>query len=114
MKNIIFLLSISILFQSCCSYQTIDYNKKIFEKNQKIKVIKLDDTNIKGKLSSKTEKEIFIVSNKNMELIAIANSEIKTVKIRKFSLLKTIGIIAGSTLILLVASIIAITKAFSN
>lgn len=114
MKNTIFLLSISILFQSCYSYHAIDYNKKVIETNQKIKVIKLDATNIKGQLSSKNKKVIFIVPNKNRELLAIPSSEIKTIKIRKFSLLKTIGIIASSALTVLTVLAIAVSIAFST
>jgi len=93
MKNIIFLLSFSILFQSCYSYKKIDYKQSEIKKSKKIKVIKLDKTNIEGQLVSKNENEILMFSYNNGQILTIPNAEIESVKIRGFSLLKTFGLI---------------------
>ena len=41
MKNLTLLLSISILFQSCFSYKTVDYNNIIIVKKQKVELEKI-------------------------------------------------------------------------
>jgi len=53
MKKFIFLVSISILFQSCFSYKTIDYNNIAIDKKQKIVVKGVGGKFIKGQLVSK-------------------------------------------------------------
>ena len=42
MKELIFLLSFSILFQSCFSYKSIDINTIAIEKKQKFELEKVD------------------------------------------------------------------------
>ena len=55
MKKFIFLVSISILFQSCFSYKTIDYNNIAIDKKQKLVVKGTGGKFIKGKLVSKND-----------------------------------------------------------
>ena len=102
MKQLIFLLSFSILFQSCYSYKSIGYNNSNIEKNQKIKIVKLDETRIKGQFVSKNENETLIGSNKNGQLLTIPNAEIESIKIREYSVLKTVGLITGSVVVVVI------------
>ena len=67
MKKLIFLLLFSILFQSCFSYKSVDYNSIESEKNQKFKVAKLDKTKIKGQLVSINEKTMILENNKGLQ-----------------------------------------------
>ncbi|MDB4168364.1 hypothetical protein N9601_07925, partial [Polaribacter sp.] len=57
MKNfsLLLLLLLSILFQSCFSYKSIDYNNISIEKKQKVEINKLDRTSVQGQLISKNE-----------------------------------------------------------
>ena len=87
MKNFSLLLSILILFQGCYSYKTLDYNSIPIEKKQKIEVIVIEGTNIKGTLVSKNEQTLTVDTNGQLQKIPV--SEIYEVKARKFSILKT-------------------------
>ena len=87
MKNLTLLLSISILFQSCFSYKTVDYNNIAIEKKQKLEVLMLNKTSVKGQLVSKT----MILETKDGQG-TIAIEEIRDVKVRKFSFLKSAGL----------------------
>ena len=57
MKNLILLLSFSILFQSCSSYKSVDYSSITTDKIDKIEVEMLDRTTFKGQLVSKTKQQ---------------------------------------------------------
>ena len=96
MKKLPLLLSFIILFQSCYSYKTVNYNSIQIEKKQKFKVKGVGGTNIEGTLFSKNEQ--ILTLDKNGQLQKIPVSEIYEVKIRKFSILKSFGLV---TLILI-------------
>ena len=87
MKKSSLLLSFLILFQSCFSYKTVDYNSIPIEKKQKVEVKGVGGTNIKGTLVSKNEQILTVDTNGQLQKIPV--SEIYEVKVRKFSLLKT-------------------------
>ena len=89
MKKFIFLLSFSILFQSCFSYKTVDYNNIVIGEKQKFEILGVGGTNIKGRLVSKND-QLMILEN-NGQLQEISADEIDEVKVRKFSILKTVG-----------------------
>ena len=97
MKKLIFLLSVSILFQSCFSYKTVDYNNIIIEKKQKVELENLDRINIKGQLVSKDEKIVILETNKGLQ--TILKDEIYEVRVRSFSILKSTGVIAAAALL---------------
>ena len=82
---------ILISLQSCFTYKSVNYNSMINEKNKKIKVTKIDKTNIKGRLISVNKKSM--VLEKKGENQTIVKDEINEVKIRKFSYLKTLRFI---------------------
>ena len=89
MKKFIFLLSFSILFQSCFSYKTVDYNNIVIGKKQKFEVSGLGGKNIKGRLVSKNDQLMILENNGQLQEISV--DEIDEVKVRKFSILKTVG-----------------------
>ena len=94
MKKLIFLFLFSILFQSCFSYRTVDYNNIASEKNQKFEVAKIDRTNVKGRLVS-IDENTMILENKGGNQ-TILKDEIYDLKVRKFSILKTISGLGSS------------------
>jgi len=106
MKNFSSLLLFLILFQSCFSYKTVDFNSIPIEKKQKVEVKGVGGTYIKGTLVSKNEQ--ILTLNNNSQLQKIPVSEIYEVKVRKFSLLKSSGVLAISVTAVLSAIFIAI------
>ena len=106
MKNFSSLLLILILFQSCFSYKTVDFNTIPIEKKQKVEVKGVGRTYIKGTLVSKNEQ--ILTLNNNSQLQKIPVSEIYEVKVRKFSILKSSGVLAISVTAVLSAIFIAI------
>ena len=106
MKNFIFLLSFSILFQSCFSYKTVDYNNIAIEKKQKFEVSGVGGKNIKGRLVSKNEQLIILKNNGQIQEMPV--SEIYEVKVRKFSILKSTGLLGATYAAIVVGILIAI------
>ena len=93
MKKLPLLLLFLILFQSCYSYKTVNYNTIPIEKKQKFKVKGVGGTNIEGTLFSKNEQ--ILTLDKNGQLQKISVSEIYEVKVRKFSILKSFGLVTS-------------------
>ena len=106
MKKIIFLLSISILFQSCFSYKSVNYNDIAIEKKPKVEVKGVGGTNSKGRLVSGNEQTLILESNGVLQKIPV--SEIYEVNIRKFSFLKSSGVILGTLLVLACLAVIGL------
>ena len=94
MKKLIFLLSISILFQSCFSFKSVNYNDIAIGKKPKVEVKGVGGKKIKGRLVSKNEQTLILESNGALQKIPV--SEIYEVSVRKFSFLKSSGLIAGT------------------
>ena len=95
MKNFTFLLLVSILFQSCFSYKKVDYNEITSVKKQKIQLLKLGSYSfIEGRLVSKNENTMILENNQGNQ--TILKDEIYEVKVRKFSILKTVKGAASS------------------
>ena len=97
MKKRSLLLSFIILFQSCFSYKTVNYDSIPIEKKQKVEVKGIGGVNIKGTLVSKNEQTLILDTNGQLQKIPV--SEIYEVKVRKFSLLKSSGLLASSILV---------------
>ena len=89
MKKLFFLLSISMLFQSCFSYKSIDYNNIAIEKKQMFEVKGVGGTYIEGRLVSKNEKTMILENNGRLQPIPV--EEIYEVKVREFSVLKSLN-----------------------
>ena len=111
MKNFIFLLSFSILFQSCFSYKTVDYNNIAIEKKQKFEVFGVEGTNIKGRLVSKNDQLIILENNGQLQEMPV--SEIYEVKVRKFSILKSAGLLGATyaTVVVVIAAVLIMALA---
>jgi hypothetical protein len=97
MKKLSLLLISLILFQSCFSYKSVDYNRIPIEKKQKVEVKGIGGINIKGTLVSKNEQTLILDTNGQLQEISV--DEINEVKVRKFSIWKTAG---GTSLSLLI------------
>ncbi|EAR13744.1 hypothetical protein PI23P_04582 [Polaribacter irgensii 23-P] len=93
MKKLLFLLSFSILFQSCYSYKSIDYSTIEIDKKLQLEVLRLNKTSMKGRLVSKNEKTIILQTKNGQGTIPM--EEVYNIKVREFSLLKTGGLIVG-------------------
>jgi len=98
MKKLILLLLFSFLFQSCFSYKSVNFNDIKNEKKQKFEVSKLDKTNIKGRLVSKNEKTMILENNEGLQ--TILKDEIYDMKVRKFAILKSFGVVAGAAVLI--------------
>ena len=90
MKNLFILLSFLILFQSCFSYKSVNYDTiSSDDKKQKIQVEMLDRTKFSGQLVSKDDKIMTLENNGSTQ--TILRKDIYEVKVVKFSILKTLG-----------------------
>ena len=106
MKKFLLLMSLSILLQSCFSYNTINYKKGYaIQVSQEVKVQTNNQESYKGRFVSVNEDEISIISNTNGQQIAIPHASILYVGTKSFSALKTLGFTAGTTFALLVLAL---------
>jgi hypothetical protein len=87
MKNLIYFLSMLILFQSCYSYKTFNINEYKKNKAEKLKVKLTNNQIIKGKPISYIKDTLML--KKIIGTEKIPKSEIKKIQKRKFSILKT-------------------------
>ena len=108
MKKLILLLLFSFLFQSCFSYKSVNFNDIKNEKKQKYEVLKLDKTNIKGRLVSIDENMMIIENRKGNQ--TINENEIYDVKVRKFSILKLATGIVGTYGAFIVIGVLALAS----
>ena len=108
MKKLILLLLFSFLFQSCFSYKSVNFNDIKNEKKQKFEVLKLDKTNIKGRLVS-IDENVMILENRNGNQ-TINENEIYDVKVRKFSILKLATGIVGTYGAFIVIGVLALAS----
>ena len=63
MKNLFILLSFLILFQSCFTYKTVNYDEILNDKKQKLEVEMLDRTKFSGQLVSADEITMTLENN---------------------------------------------------
>ena len=108
MKKLILLLLFSFLFQSCFSYKSVNFNDIKNEKKQKFEVLKLDKTNIKGRLVS-IDENVMILENRNGNQ-TVNENEIYDVKVRKFSILKLATGIVGTYGAFIVIGVLALAS----
>ena len=108
MKNLLLILLISFLFQSCFSYKIVTYDSITVEaietKNRDLmnslakstlpilskrefKIKKIDGTNVQGKLVSKSGETISLKEYGKIQ--TITKKDIDTIKFRKFSTIKS-------------------------
>ena len=103
MKNFSLLLLLSILFQSCFSYKTVDYNNIAIDKKQKVEVLMLNKTSVKGQLVSKNDKTMILETKDGQGAVPV--EQIYAVKVRIFSFLKSAGLTFGTFVGALLVSI---------
>ena len=112
MKNLFILLSLLILFQSCFSYKSVNYDNISNNKKQKIQVEMLDRSKFNGQLVSKDDKIIILENNGSTQ--TILKKDVYEVKVVKFSILKTLGNVAkGGAWIAATAGMIVIVSLLS-
>tara|TARA_B100000475_G_scaffold191301_1_gene164139 strand:+ start:317 stop:658 length:342 start_codon:yes stop_codon:yes gene_type:complete len=112
MKNLFILLSFLILFQSCFSYKSVNYDNISNNKKQKIQVEMLDRSKFNGQLVSKDDKTIILENNGSTQ--TILKKDVYEVKVVKFSILKTLGNVAkGGAWIAATAGMIVIVSLLS-
>lgn len=90
MRKLIFLLAIVFLFQSCFSYKQMDNDPSKMEAGKKYK-IERNHKNYKVTFNSLTDSSIRI-TRKNFTKGEIPIKDITSIKKRKFSILKTVGL----------------------
>src|SRR6478735_9487696 len=90
--TLVYLIIISVLFQSCYSYKTIDIKESSLVVGKKYK-IRQDTKFVKVKLELVNDSTITVKGGNIREDIPI--SKIKEIKEAKFSTLKTIGFAIG-------------------
>ena len=91
-KSVVFSLSLLILFQSCFSYKTVNYSEISNDKKQKVELEMLDRTKFSGQLVSTDDKSITLENN-GIEQKVLKN-DIYEIKIKKFSIFKSLKNIA--------------------
>ena len=92
MKKFLLLMSLSILLQSCFSYNAIDYKKRYaIQVSQEVKVQTNNQESYKGRFVSVNEDEISIISKTNGQQLTIPHASILYVGTKSFSALKTLG-----------------------
>ena len=91
-KSVVFSLSFLILFQSCFSYRTVNYSQISNDKKQKVEVEMLDRTKFNGQLVSTDDRTITLQNDGIKQ--KVLKKDIYEIKIKKFSVLKTLKKIA--------------------
>ena len=81
MKKIIYIFAFSILFQSCFSYKTVEYNNIDTEKKQTLRIQKDDNK---------------IIISKSGENQTVLQENIEEIRVKKFSIIRTAVGAAGT------------------
>ena len=111
MKNAIIyiIIILSFLLHSCMSYKAIDLQQDSF-KVGKIYKIKQEDKFEKVFLKKVNDSSLTVLINKNEKQILI--TDIKEIKMQKFSILKSIGLLAGTIGTLTLVSLISLSISY--
>ncbi len=97
MKKLAIVLLISLLFQSCFSYnRALNLKAGAVVEKQKVKIYKNNGTELKGKVLSVDEDQIVIISSKTKQVVKTPLKDILGVQLKQFSARKSIGIPAAA------------------
>ena len=97
MKKLAIVLLISLLFQSCFSYnRALNFKAGAVVEKQKVKIYKNNGTELKGKVLSVDEDQIVIISSKTKQVVKTPLKDILGVQLKQFSARKSIGIPAAA------------------
>ena len=90
MKNLVIVLLISLLFQSCFSYtRALDFSAGAVVEKQRVKIYKNNGTELKGKVLSVDEDQIVIISSKTKQVLKIPVKDISGVQGSELSVAKS-------------------------
>jgi sRNA-binding regulator protein Hfq len=99
MKKLAIVLLISLLFQSCFSYNhALDFEAGAVVEKQRVKIYKNNGTALKGKVLSASEDQIVIISSKTKQVVKTPVKDILGVQAKRFSVGTSIGIPAAALL----------------
>ena len=99
MKKTVILLLISLLFQSCFSYnRALNFKAGAVVEKQRVKIYKNNGTELKGKVLSVDEDQIVIISSKTKQVVKTPVKDILGVQAKRFSVGTSIGIPAAALL----------------
>ena len=97
MKKLAIVVLISLLFQSCFSYnRALNFKAGAVVEKQKVKIYKNNGTELKGKVLSVDEDQIVIISSKTKQVVKTPLKDILGVQLKQFSARKSIGIPAAA------------------
>ena len=96
MKKIVIVLLISLLFQSCFSYNALYFKAGAVIEKQKVKIYKNNGTELKGKVLSANKDQIVITTSKTKQVVKTPVKDILGVQHKRFSVGKSIGIPAAA------------------
>ena len=102
MKKIVIVLLISLLFQSCFSYDALDFKAGAVVEKQKVKIYKNNGTELKGKVLSANKNQISITASKTKQVVKTPLKAILGVQAKKMSWGKSIGIPAAAIVVALI------------
>lgn len=97
-KTILFLCLISLLFQSCYTYKTVDLQKDKIVENKKYRLYLEGSVMEKVTVNAVSDNSITVL-DKRHRLVQIPFSEIKVIKKRRLSIGKTVAFTADTFLI---------------
>lgn len=109
-KIILFLCLISLLFQSCYIYKTVDLQKDKIVENKKYRLYLEGSVMKKVTVKTVSDSSITVFDNRH-RLVQIPFSEIKVIKKKRFSVGKTVVFTTGT---IVVTAITLFAIAFSN
>ena len=97
MKKLAIVLLISLLFQSCFTHtRALNFKAGAVVEKQRVKIYKNNGTALKGKVLSASEDQIVIISSKTKQVVKTPVKDILGVQHKRFSLGKSIGILAAA------------------
>ena len=102
MKKLAIVLLISLLFQSCFSYDALDFKAGAVVEKQKVKIYKNNGTELKGKVLSADKDQISITASKTKQVVKTPLKDILGVQAKKMSWGKSIGIPAAAIVVVLI------------
>tara|TARA_X000000950_G_C13313070_1_gene417401 strand:- start:44 stop:403 length:360 start_codon:yes stop_codon:yes gene_type:complete len=88
--KLLYFIALCILFQSCSSYKSAQYNDIKNEKDKKYKVVMNDRVKVKGTFVNKDVKNIYL-QTWDGKILKIPKEGINELKIKEFNVLKTFG-----------------------
>jgi len=90
----LYFIALCILFQSCSTYKSVEYNDIKNETDKKYKIVMNDKVKVKGTFVNKDDKNIYL-QTRDGKTLRIPKEGINELKIKKPDVLKTLGFTVG-------------------